>query len=160
MSISLDTCRQVCARVTTSLKMRSEIFPSKLVRKKRITAYALINDGDKFLLAQEAVGKIRSLWGIPGGGVKKGETPRQAAEREVKQETGYEIELTGKIGEYNDTERMSVRNVFSARVIGGNLKVRKLELMDAQWFTLGEAQEIKHRLRGECVGKAINTRKR
>ncbi len=139
--------------------MRAEIFPKKMIKKKRITAYSLIADGDKILLVQEAVGKIRGLWGIPGGGVKKGELPRKAAEREAEEEVGYDIEITGKIGEYNDTEKMSVRNVFSARVIGGNLKVRKLELMDAQWFTLGEVEEIRHRLRGEWVWKAIHARK-
>src|SRR3989338_5259110 len=80
------------------LNMRAEIFPKKLIKKKRITAYALIINGDKFLLVQEAVGKIRGLWGLPGGGVKKGELPRQAAEREAEEEVGYNIEIIGKVG--------------------------------------------------------------
>ena len=140
------------------MNMRAEIFPKKLIKKKRITAYALIINGDKFLLVQEAVGKIRGLWGLPGGGVKKGELPRQAAEREAEEEVGYNIEIIGKVGTYNDKEKMSIRNVFSARVIGGELKTRKIELMDAQWFALEEVQEIKHKLRGEWVWEAINTR--
>lgn len=47
---------------------------------------------DKILLLHRQDNKSQgNKWGIPGGKVDKGETPLQAAIREVKEETGYDI---------------------------------------------------------------------
>ncbi|MFC4184429.1 NUDIX hydrolase [Saccharococcus thermophilus] len=35
----------------------------------------------------------RGTWSLPGGGVEKGETLREAAIREVKEETGYDVDV-------------------------------------------------------------------
>lgn len=59
-------------------------------------------------LLQDAVGRIlfirqsygRQFWGFAGGVVDSGETPLQAAVREVKEEVGLESKLTGLIGCY------------------------------------------------------------
>ena len=39
-----------------------------------------------------------NLWGFPGGTVELGETPQMAAKREVKEETGLDVEVGGLIG--------------------------------------------------------------
>jgi ADP-ribose pyrophosphatase YjhB (NUDIX family) len=47
---------------------------------------------DKILLMRRAGRDHRGEWGLPGGGIEKGETPEEAARREVKEETGHEYE--------------------------------------------------------------------
>ena len=42
------------------------------------------------------------LWGLPGGKIEPGESIRQAAEREVLEETGLLIQITRLIGVYSD----------------------------------------------------------
>jgi len=42
------------------------------------------------------------MWGLPGGGVEPGETVMQTAVREVKEETGLDISVTGLLGIYSD----------------------------------------------------------
>jgi 8-oxo-dGTP diphosphatase len=41
-------------------------------------------------------------WGLPGGGLEAGETWEQAARRECREETGWDIQLEGLLGVYSD----------------------------------------------------------
>ncbi len=50
--------------------------------------------GDQVLLVRRAKAPRRGQWSLPGGAQKLGETVRQAAIREVREETGLEVALT------------------------------------------------------------------
>lgn len=58
---------------------------------------AVIRDGERFLLARHA---HSGLWSLIGGGVEPGEDPADAVDREVFEETGARIRITGVIGAY------------------------------------------------------------
>jgi len=49
--------------------------------------------GDKILLVRRGKEPGRGRWGLPGGAIELGETVAQAAEREVAEECGIEIEI-------------------------------------------------------------------
>jgi len=53
----------------------------------------VILKGDKVLLVRRGKEPGRGRWGLPGGAVELGETMAQAAEREVDEECGVEIEI-------------------------------------------------------------------
>lgn len=92
----------------------------------------LVHDRERILLALWNEGPAPA-WTVPGGGVEDGETPRQAAIREVREETGYDVELTRFLGRDTLTvaadERLDgsgralevVRIVFEGRIVGGEL---------------------------------------
>ena len=44
-------------------------------------------------------------WALPGGFIDYGEPPADAARREVKEETGLDVELTDLLGVYGDPNR-------------------------------------------------------
>jgi 8-oxo-dGTP diphosphatase len=58
---------------------------------------AVIRDGDQFLLARHA---HSGLWSLIGGGIEPGEEPADALVREVLEETGADVRITGIIGAY------------------------------------------------------------
>jgi 8-oxo-dGTP pyrophosphatase MutT (NUDIX family) len=58
----------------------------------RAGAAAAVRDGDRLLLTRRS---DNGQWCLPGGGVDAGERPAEAAIREVREETGLTIRVTG-----------------------------------------------------------------
>lgn len=58
---------------------------------------AVIRDGERFLLGRHAPSGV---WSLLGGGVEPGEEPTDAVAREVLEETGARVRITGLIGAY------------------------------------------------------------
>src|SRR3989344_9191896 len=135
--------------------MEWEMHLRKLLGEKRHTAHVVLVRQDKFLLVQEFVGGIRELWGLPGGGIKRNEAAEMAAIREVKEETGFNIELLKELAVIEDKKRANVRHVFLGEIKGGELKIDKTENTDARWMTINETKNPNVKLRGDWVIKAL-----
>jgi ADP-ribose pyrophosphatase YjhB (NUDIX family) len=83
------------------------------------------------------------LWALPGGGHDIGESIADTAVREVLEETGVQIEVTGIVGlytnpnhvmAYDDGEvRQQFSICFSARMIGGTPREDGTETKEVRW---------------------------
>ena len=60
-------------------------------------------------------------WGLPGGYVEPGESVTTATEREVREETGFEIELLRLVGVYSDPKTQVIEYADRRRVQAINL---------------------------------------
>jgi 8-oxo-dGTP pyrophosphatase MutT (NUDIX family) len=89
----------------------------------------------------------RSRWGLPKGAVSAGETPEQAALREVLEETGLTAEIVKALDsiEYffraGDTLIRKRVDFFLMRYVSGELTPQLSEVDDVEWVPLYEAIE-------------------
>jgi 8-oxo-dGTP pyrophosphatase MutT (NUDIX family) len=82
------------------------------------------------------------VWALPKGRIDEGETPAEAAVREVREETGVEGRLVEKLGD--------IRYTYTARWKGGEriFKVVSFFLLQASRGRIGEIDE---EMRGEVA---------
>ena len=70
-----------------------------------------------------------NAWGFPGGAMEIGESAAETAIREIKEKTGYDVEINELIGVYkifsiisNGDKAQSIVMFFSFSIVGGDKK--------------------------------------
>jgi 8-oxo-dGTP diphosphatase len=124
----------------------------------RLGAYAVIIDtvdGREQVLLALWNEPSRPQWTLPGGGVELDERIEDAVVREVREETGYDVELGRLLGvdtwvlpveertTGSDRPLRNVRVIYAARVVGGAL-TREVDgtTDEARWFPLDEVPSL------------------
>jgi len=101
------------------------------------------------LLVQEGKEYCRGQWGLPGGRVEEGEGIAEAVVREVREETGLDVRVTGMTPVVRYISQYGfhcVRFNFIAEADPGDLRVDGGEIIAARWFSpenldaLGDAE--------------------
>ena len=113
-------------------------------RNPKPCANAIVVDGDKVLLARRAYAPWKDGWASPGGFVEVGEHPIETVERELLEETGLRVAVTGYIGvwvdDYSDEPGetgVDVINVayYTAVPVGGDeASFDRTEVSELRWF--------------------------
>lgn len=96
----------------------------------------------KLLLIKRGREPGKGLWAVPGGKVDHGETLAEAARREVKEETGLDVEI-GEVmwvGESISDHHHLVLIDFRGTVISGDLSPAD-DAADARWVSLSEMSQ-------------------
>ena len=109
----------------------------------------VVRRDDQVLLVQRGNPPRRGDWGIPGGVVELGETLREAARREVREECGIEIQVaelldTFEVLQRDDAGRLQYHYViidFAAEYVGGDVHAAS-DMLDAQWVTVRDLDAV------------------
>ena len=89
----------------------------------------------------------RVLWSLPKGHIEEGETPEQAAIREVAEETGITSSITKSLGVIDFWFMAGGKRIhktvhhFMFREVGGTLLAQESEVDEVSWFPLSEIVE-------------------
>ena len=105
---------------------------------------AIVEDNKLLLVKEISDGK----WAMPGGWADVGDVPSKAAEREAKEESGYDVEATKVIGVYDANRRPgrlelfhAVKIVYLCKKIGGDA-APSFETPEVKFFSFDDLPEL------------------
>lgn len=131
---------------------------------REFTATAYIIQDQQVLLIWH---KKHAKWLPPGGHVEKGETPCETVIREVKEETGLQVEIIPQenvwvstpvahslhrpylvlletLPSYQSQEaHQHIDFIYLTRPVGGTIAPQKGESTQIQWFNISQVRELK-----------------
>ena len=105
----------------------------------------VVLDGDMVLMIQRGKPPRQGSWSLPGGAQELGETIHEAARREVREETGLEIEILGLIDVVDSVRPDADDKIeyhytlidMAGHAVGGTLMAGG-DAQDCRWFTRPE----------------------
>lgn len=129
-------------------------FEYVYLKSRGTVAVAAFTEDNKMILTRQyrhPLGKV--VYDIPGGAIEAGETPLQAALRELEEETGYTAEKIKWIGRFSrGPSSQAITEIFFAKAKRKgtfNLnEIVQVELMDF-------SQILQKILNGECLDAAL-----
>jgi ADP-ribose pyrophosphatase YjhB (NUDIX family) len=107
----------------------------------KLDVRAAVFDGEKILLVRES---SDGMWSLPGGWLDVGESPAEAARREVKEESGYDCAIV-KLFAFLDRDKQGhppmllhvLKVFFVAELVGGQAR-SSIETTEVGFFSLSE----------------------
>jgi 8-oxo-dGTP diphosphatase len=129
----------------TGVSTQQRTYPAR----PYVAVSAAIFRDSRLLIVRRAQPPAAGLYTLPGGVVELGETLGQATVREVREETGLEIEPLALVG-YSQVisrdpkglvERHFVILPFAARWLAGEIILNE-ELAEARWLKPSELPEL------------------
>lgn len=112
---------------------------------KPCAAVLVLDGAGNLLLGRRAIEPRIGLWDIPGGFCGPDETPEDCAVRELLEETGCTIEVTGFVAHlidtYGDDGDHTLNAVFTARIVEGT-PVAADDVAELRWFALDDLPPV------------------
>lgn len=104
--------------------------------KVSVAGLVINDDGNILLIKSPWRG-----WEYPGGLIEPGETFQEALRREIREEAGVDVEITGFVGVCKNVEKDIVNIDFTCRYTGGELTTSN-ESSEVVWVTPEEALQM------------------
>jgi len=91
----------------------------------KVSAAVLAEKDGRVLMVQRSMSPAKGSWCLPGGFMEMNETPKETAIRECKEESGFEVEITGLVDVfyYEDYRGSGVLIMYQGQIVGGKAQV-------------------------------------
>lgn len=117
----------------------------------KIIAGCVIMRDNKILMVKEAKKKCYGQWNYPAGHLEEFEKITDCAIREVFEETGCRVKLTGvlPIATIVGKDGTRIMMKFTAEILEENISFDKQEILDVKWINIDDIKDMKkEELRG------------
>jgi len=119
------------------------------MKRVDVTYVLLFDEQEKNVLMVKNKGDQFSYYTLPGGAVEPEETLAEAAIREVKEETGFDVEIDGvfSVSEafFEERGHHAIFFTFRGKIIGGDINISMPdEIEEITWMDSQEAEEYIH----------------
>ena len=130
----------------------------KIIRatQKKFTvsvAAIVISENEEVLLLNHVL-RSNLSWGIPGGFIMNGEQPEAAVRREIREETGLELENIKLIRLRTINRHIEI--LFRADPVG-TAKAQSFEINELGWFKANEMPEKMSHIQKQMIEKVLNS---
>ena len=97
-------------------------------------AAIILDDQNRILLCEHTYRKFYP-WGLPGGGLEYGESPEYGVKREIREETGFDVNVDRLLLAESSKEFHHVSLIYLCEIVGGSFKPN-LETSQAKFFSM------------------------
>jgi 8-oxo-dGTP diphosphatase len=103
---------------------------------------------NRIVLIKRTTPPFIGYWALPGGRAEPGENQEQTVVREVKEETGLDVKVVRKVGDYHEKgvqggyEYDYLPACFIVKRVGGELRRQKSELAEIKLFRIDVLPEV------------------
>ncbi len=132
----------------------------KLRKQFTIVKSLVVNEKGEILFVRrkkEWHKEAHNKWEFPGGKIEFGETPEEAAKREAKEESGYNVEVEYLLPKIlsskwiaEDQESQQILICYVCKLVGGEQSLADHGVSEIKWFDGNKAQKL------ECLPGTID----
>ncbi len=148
----MNSAARFCIRCGTALTLRREDDRQRRVcpvcgwvyypKPNQASAVAILQGGG-VLMVRRKHEPFQGQWTMPSGFLEYGESPEEAALREMREEIGVHVELTGLVDvlmERGDPRGLCLLVVYTGRIAGGELRAGD-DAAEIRFFPLDQLPE-------------------
>ncbi|WP_368901801.1 NUDIX hydrolase [Oceanobacillus oncorhynchi] len=113
------------------------------------SAGVCINENGELLMVLQGKPEEEKTWSVPSGGQERNETFEECCIREIKEETGYIVEVIDELkvkkGIYEKINISFEVHYFFVKIVGGKRKIQDPDhlIYDIAWKNIDELQELR-----------------
>ena len=113
-------------------------FITGTIRPKfRVAVAAMIFDDKGYILLCEHTYRKFHPWGLPGGGLEYGENPEDGVRREVREETGLDVQVEKLLYAESAPNNHHINLIYLCRIVGGMFQPNH-EISQTRFFGVDE----------------------